>query len=99
MEVMETAKTVLSAMLETAGEAVGELSKHGIGFTVTLDSLESVYKEIGAERQAGAVICYRKGKPKPEKKEESMAVRIAKKLGQRNIGEKHYNDIINCYRR
>lgn len=106
MEAMETAKTVLSEMLETAGEngvtageAAGELSKHGIGFSAALDSLESVYKEIGAERHAGAVIRYCKGKPKPEKKEESIAVKMAKKLGQRNIGERQHNDILNQYRR
>lgn len=108
MEAMETAKTVLSEMLEaagesgvTAGEATRELSKHGLDFKTALDSLESAYKIIGAERHAEKVIryCYCKEKPKPEKKEESIAVKIAKKLGQRNIGEKQYNDIISSYRR
>lgn len=106
MEAMETAKTVLSEMLEsagengvTSGEATRELVKHGLDYKTALDSLESVYKEIGAERHTGAVIRYCKGKPKPEKKEESMAVRIAKKLGKRNIGERQFNDIISSYRR
>lgn len=68
-------------------------------YVTVIDSLESVYKEIGAEHHAGKVIRYCKGKPKPEKKEESIAVKMAKKLGQKNIGEKQYNDIINSYRR
>ena len=91
-------------MIETVGEngvtvrqALKELSKHGLDFRTALNPLKNHYKAAGAERHAGTVVYYRKEKPKSEKKEESAAVRLAKKLVKRNVGEKQYNEVINHY--
>ena len=106
METMETAKTVLLSMLEasgengvTAGAVSAELSKYGIDFKIALDSLESIYAEIGAERRTGAVIRYYKGKQKPKKKEESTVQKLAKELGKKAAERNKFDEIINKYRR
>lgn len=106
METMEIVKTVLADMIESAGkdgitegQALKELSKHGLDFRTALDSLEKHYKAAGAERHAGAVIYYRKAEPKPEKKEESAAQKLAKESGKRAAGERQFNNILNSYRR
>lgn len=109
---MEAIKTTLSEMIEAAGEsgvtegqAVKELvTKHKTGYYETLEALRSVYKEIGMERtpeHTGAVIFYKKSKQPTQKKEpeESMAVRLAKKLGKRNMGEKGRMEIMKHYTR
>lgn len=109
MEVMEIVKTELSGILETAGEngvtegqAVSAIVKHGIDYHTALDSLRNAYKEVpGVERtpeHSGAVIFYKKAKQKKEP-EESIAVRLAKKLGKRTMGEKERMNILNQYRR
>lgn len=107
MEVMEIAKTTLSEMLETAGEngvtegqVLAEIRKRGchFGHYETINALKSVYKEMGLKRtepHTGKVICYYKPKKEPE---ESAAVRLAKKLGKRTIGERERMNIINQYR-
>lgn len=110
MEAIELVKTTLLEMIETAGESgvtEGQASReivkrHKIGHYETLEILRSVYKEIGLERTSehtGAVIFYRKPKQSEQKKEpeESAAVRIAKKLGKRNMGEKGRMEILKHY--
>ena len=108
MEIMETAKAVLSEMIEAAGErgvtegqAVAELTKHGIGYREAVDSIKSVYKEIGAERtepHTGKVICYRKPKKEPEQ-QETAATKMAKKAAQSNVNERKTAAIIGSYRK
>lgn len=108
MKTMEIAKTELSGMLETAGESgvtegqvVAAIVKHGIDYYTALDSLRNAYKEVPeVERtpeHSGAVIFYKKAKQKKEP-EESMATRLAKKLGKRTMGEKERMEILNHYR-
>lgn len=99
---------VLSEMIETAGEsgitegqAVAELTKHGIGYHEAVDSLKNVYKEIGAERtepHTGKVICYRKQKKEPEQ-QETAATKMAKKAAQSNENERRTAEIIDSYRK
>ena len=108
MDAIEMAKTVLSEMIETAGEngitegqAVAELTKNGIGYREAVDSLKNVYKEIGAERtepHTGKVICYRKPKKEPEQ-QETAATKMAKKAAQSNVNERKMAAIIGSYRR
>ena len=109
MEVMEIVKAELSGILETAGESgvtegqvVAAIVKHGIDYHTALNSLRNTYKEVlGVERtpeHSGAVIFYKKTKQK-KGPNESMAIRLAKKLGKRTIGEKERIDILNQYRR
>lgn len=108
MEIMETAKTVLSEMIEAAGErgvtegrVVAELTKHRIGYHEAVDSLKNVYKEIGAERtepHTGQVICYRKPKKEPIQ-QETAATKMAKKAAQSKISERKMAAIIGSYRR
>lgn len=105
MESTELVKTVLADMIESAGkdgvtegQALKELSKHGLDFRTALDSLEKHYKAAGAERHAGAVVYYRKAEPKPEKKE-SAAQKLAKESGKRAVGEKQFDNILSNYRR
>lgn len=108
MEAIETAKTVLSEMVEAAGEigvtegqAAGELIKHGIGYHEAVDFLKNVYKEIGAERtepHTGKVICYRKPKKEPEQ-QETAAMKMAKKAAQSNENERRTAEIIGSYRK
>lgn len=106
METMEIAKTVLSRMLEAAeevteGQAAAEVVKYGIDYYTALNSLRSVYRELGMERtpeHTGAVICYHKPKREPQL-QETEAVRMAKKAAQSNISERRSAAIISNYRR
>lgn len=107
MEAIELVKTTLLEMIETAGESgvtEGQASKelvtrYKMGYYEALEALRNGYKEIGLERHTGAVIFYRKPKQSEQKKEpeESAAVKIAKKLGGRNMGEKGRMDILKHY--
>ena len=109
MEVMEIVKAELSGILETAGESgvtegqvVAAIVKHGIDYHTALNSLRNAYKEVpGVERtpeHSGAVIFYKKTKQK-KAPNESMAIRLAKNLGKRTVGEQERMDILNQYRR
>lgn len=108
MEAIETAKTVLSEMVEAAGKEVvtegviaQELTKHGFEFQEAVDCLKNVYKDAGAEKKelySGKIICYYK----PEKEsdqQESAAVKMAKKAAQSNASERKTAAIIGSYRR
>lgn len=106
---MEAIKSTLSEMIEAAGEngvTEGEMTKalvtrHKMGYYESLEALRSVYKEIGLERtpeHTGAVIFYRKPTQKKEP-EESAAIKLAKKLGSKAVGEKQMQNILNQYRR
>ena len=108
MEIMETAKTVLSEMIEAAGErgvtegqVTAELVKQGIGYCEAVDSLKYIYKEMGIERtpaHTGKVIRYQKPKRKVEQ-QETAAMKMAKKAAQSNVNERKTAAIIGSYRR
>lgn len=108
MEYIQTAKSVLSQMIEnsdengvTEGQVVKEIVRYDIGYYEALDSLKKVYKEVGAERtpeHTGKVICYRKAKQNKQQ-EESLAVRLAKKIAENTVGERERLNILNYYRR
>lgn len=104
---MEAIKATLSEAIEAAGEngitegqATKELvTRYKMGYYEALEALRNAYKEIGLERtpeHTGAVIFYRKSKQKKEP-EESAAVRLAKKLGKQNMGEKGRMEIMKHY--
>lgn len=108
MEYIQTAKNVLSQMIEnsdengvTEGQVVKEIVRYDIGYYEALDSLRKVYREVGAERtpeHTGEVIRYKKAKQNKQQ-EESMAVRLAKKIAGNTVGERERLSILNYYRR
>lgn len=108
MEYIQIAKNVLSQMIEnsdengvTEGQAVKEIVRYDIRYYEALDSLRKVYKEVGAERtpeHTGEVIRYRKAKQNKQQ-EESMAVRLVKKIARNTVEERERLEILNYYRR
>ena len=104
---MESVKNTLTELVESAGEngltetqpAIEINARHKLGYWKSLEAIKSVYRDAGVERtpeHTGQVICYRKAKQEKQP-EESVAVRLAKKLGERNIGEKGRMDILKHY--
>ncbi len=103
---MESVKNTLIQIVEQAGEngltetqtAIEISARHKLGYWKSLEAIKSVYQDAGVERtpeHTGKVISYRKKQEKQP--EESVAVRIAKKLCERNIGEKGRMDILKHY--
>lgn len=104
---LESVKATLTELVESAGEngltetqaAIEINARHKLGYWKSLEAIKSVYRDAGVERtpeHTGEVICYRKAKQEKQP-EESVAVRLAKKLGERNIGEKGRMDILKHY--
>lgn len=104
---LESVKVTLAELVEAAGEngltetrAVrGIMAKHRMGYYEAIEAAKSVYQDAGLTRMpehTGQVISYRKAKQE-KRPEESEAVRIAKKLGKRNIGERGRMEILNHY--
>lgn len=106
---LESVKNTLTELVESAGEngitetqaAIEISARHKMGYWESIKALKSVYNAAGVERtpeHTGKVICYRKAKQE-KRLEESAAVRLAKKLGKRNMGEKERMAIIAHYTR
>lgn len=104
---LESVKATLTELVESAGEngitetqaAIEISARHKLGYWESIKALKSVYQDAGVERtpeHTGKVISYRKAK-REKQPEESVAVRLAKKLGERNIGEKGRMDILKHY--
>lgn len=104
---MESVKATLTELIEAAGEngitetqaAIEINARYKLGYWESIKALKSVYQDAGAERtpeHTGQVISYRKAKQEKQP-EESAAVRIVKKLGKRNIGERGRMEILNHY--
>jgi len=104
---LESVKATLAEIVEQAGEngptetqAVMEINaRHKLGYWGSLEAIKNIYQDAGLTRtpeHTGQVICYRKAKQEKQP-EESVAVRLAKKLGERNIGEKGRMDILKHY--
>lgn len=104
---MEAVKATLTELVEAAGEngitetqAVKEINaRYNLGYYEAIQAIKSVYQDAGVERtpeHSGQVISYRKAKQEKQP-EESAAVRIAKKLGKRNIGERGRMEILSHY--
>ncbi len=104
---LESVKATLIQIVEQAGEngltetqaAIEINARHKLGYWESIKALKSVYQDAGVERtpeHTGKVICYRKAKQE-KRLEESAAVRLAKKLGERNMGEKGRMDILKHY--
>lgn len=106
MNLREAVMQVLPNMVETAGEnGVTEANvisginalKCGFGFQETRKALIDFHKEAGAERTSrynGQVTIYRKP-PKP--KEDTMAVRVAKRMNFGGISEAEAKKNISYY--
>lgn len=104
---LESVKATLTELVESAGEngitetqaAIEISARHKLGYWESIKALKSVYNAAGVERtpeHTGKVISYRRAKQEKQP-EESVAVRLAKKLGERNIGEKGRMDILKHY--
>lgn len=104
---LESVKATLIQIVEQAGEngltetqaAIEISARHKLGYWESIKALKSVYQDAGVERtpeHSGKVITY-KAKKQEKQPEESAAVRLAKKLGERNIGEKGRMDILKHY--
>ncbi len=104
---MESVKNTLTELVESAGEngltetqaAIEINARYKLGYWESIKALKSVYQDAGVERtpeHSGKVITY-KAKKQEKQPEESAAVRLAKKLGERNIGEKGRMDILKHY--
>lgn len=111
---IKSVQTTFSKIVEAAGEngitdeeAAREIvKKHRVSNFEAMEALQEINKNLGAgialEYDKG-VFFYRKSKqteqPTQKKPEESAAVRLAKKLGKRNMGEKERMAIIAHYTR
>ncbi len=106
MDLKEAVMKVLPGMIETAGEngvteteAIGGINalKQGFGFQETRKALIDFYQEAGAERTSkcnGRITVYRK-LPKP--KEDTMSVRIVKRMSFGGISEMERRKAISYY--
>ena len=78
--------------------------KHKVSHFEAMEALQEINKNLGAEivlEHSKGIFTYRKPKQPTQKKEleESTAVRLAKKLGKRNMGEKGRMEIMKHYTR
>ena len=110
---IKSVQTTLSQIVEAAGEsgvtdeqvAKEITAKYRVSHFEAMEALQEINKNLGV----GIALEYDKGvffyrKPKQTKQptqkiepEESAAVRLAKKLGKRNMGEKERMEILKHY--
>lgn len=109
---IKSVQTTLSQIVEAAGEngvtdeqvAKEITAKYRVSHFEAMEALQEINKNLGAgivlEYDKG-VFFYRKPKQPTQKKEpeESTAVRLAKKLGKRSMGEKERMEILKHYTR
>lgn len=109
---IKSVQTTLSQIVEAAGEngvtdeqvAKEITAKYRVSHFEAMEALQEINKNLGAgialEYDKG-VFFYRKSKQPTQKKEpeESTAVRLAKKLGKRSMGEKERMEILKHYTR
>lgn len=109
---IKSVQTTLSQIVEAAGEngvtdeqvAKEITAKYRVSHFEAMEALQEINKNLGtgiALEYDKGVFFYRKPKQPTQKKEpeESAAVRLAKKLGKRNMGEKERMAIIAHYTR
>ena len=109
---IKSVQTTLSQIVEAAGEngvtdeqvAKEITAKYRVSHFEAMEALQEINRNLGtgiALEYDKGVFFYRKPKQPTQKKEpeESAAVRLAKKLGKRNMGEKERMAIIAHYTR
>ena len=109
---IKSIQTTFSKIVEAAGEngvtdeqvAKEITAKYRVSHFEAMEALQEINKNLGtgiALEYDKGVFFYRKPKQPTQKKEpeESAAVRLAKKLGKRNMGEKERMAIIAHYTR
>lgn len=108
---IKSVQTTLSQIVEAAGEngvtdeqvAKEITAKYRVSHFEAMEALQEINNNLGAEialEYDKGVFFYRKPKQQKQKEpEESAAVRLAKKLGKRNMGEKGRMEIMKHYTR
>lgn len=109
---IKSVKITLLQIVEAAGESgitdeqvANEITaKYRVSHFEAMNALQEINKNLGAEivlEYSKGIFIYRKPKQPIQKKEpeESTAVRLAKKLGKRNMGEKGRMEIMKHYTR
>lgn len=109
---IKSIQTTFSKIVEAAGEngitdeqAAKEIvKKHRVSHFEAMEALQEINKNLGTEivlEYSKGIFTYRKPKQPTQKKdpEESTAVRLAKKLGKQNMGEKGRMEIMKHYTR
>lgn len=109
---IKSVKITLLQIVEAAGEsgvtdeqaAKQITAKYRVSHFEAMNALQEINKNLGAEivlEYSKGIFTYRKPKQPTQKKEpeESTAVRLAKKLGKRNMGEKGRMEIMKHYTR
>ena len=109
---IKSIQITFSKIVEAAGEngitdeqAAKEIvKKHRVSNFEAMEALQEINKNLGTEivlEYSKGIFTYRKPKQSTQKKEpeESTAVRLAKKLGKQNMGEKGRMEIMKHYTR
>lgn len=109
---IKSVKITLLQIVEAAGEsgvtdeqvAKQITAKYRVSHFEAMNALQEINKNLGVEivlEYSKGIFTYRKPKQPTQKKEpeESTAVRLAKKLGKRNMGEKGRMEIMKHYTR
>lgn len=109
---IKSVKITLLQIVEAAGEsgvtdeqaAKQITAKYRVSHFEAMNALQEINKNLGVEivlEHSKGIFTYRKPKQPTQKKEleESTAVRLAKKLGKRNMGEKGRMEIMKHYTR
>lgn len=109
---IKSVKITLLQIVEAAGEsgvtdeqvAKQITAKYRVSHFEAMNALQEINKNLGVEivlEYSKGIFTYRKPKQPTQKKEpeESTAIRLAKKLGKRNMGEKGRMEIMKHYTR
>ncbi len=109
---IKSVKITLLQIVEAAGEsgvtdeqvAKQITAKYRVSHFEAMNALQEINKNLGVEivlEYSKGIFTYRKPKQPTQKKEpeESTTVRLAKKLGKRNMGEKGRMEIMKHYTR
>ena len=109
---IKSVKITLLQIVEAAGEsgvtdeqvAKQITAKYRVSHFEAMNALQEINKNLGVEivlEYSKGIFTYRKPKQPTQKKEpeELTAVRLAKKLGKRNMGEKGRMEIMKHYTR
>ncbi len=109
---IKSVKITLLQIVEAAGEsgvtdeqvAKQITAKYRVSHFEAMNALQEINKNLGVEivlEYSKGIFTYRKPKQPTQKKEpeESTAIRLAKKLGKRNMGEKGGMQIMKHYTR
>ena len=109
---IKSVKITLLQIVEAAGEsgvtdeqvAKQITAKYRVSHFEAMNALQKINKNLGVEivlEYSKGIFTYREPKQPTQKKEpeESTAVRLAKKLGKRNMGEKGRMEIMKLYTR